>query len=57
VLVRCLVQNLALLVAVVPLVGFFGSIYSLLNSLWPAWDPRRQALHDKAARTNVVRVR
>lgn len=29
----------------------------LLNVLWPLWDQKRQALHDKPARTNVVRVR
>jgi uncharacterized RDD family membrane protein YckC len=57
VLVRCLVQNLALFLALVPVVNLFSSLYSLLNSLWPAWDGRRQGLHDKAARTNVVRVR
>jgi uncharacterized RDD family membrane protein YckC len=33
-----------------------GWLFSLLNYLWPLWDANRQALHDKAARTNVVRV-
>ena len=28
-----------------------------LDMLWPLWDPARQALHDKAARTVVVDVR
>lgn len=28
-----------------------------LNLLWPLWDKQRQALHDKVARTNVVKVR
>jgi hypothetical protein len=23
--------------------------------LWPLWDRKRQAVHDKLARTNVVR--
>jgi uncharacterized RDD family membrane protein YckC len=32
-------------------------LYSLLDYLWPLWDSKRQALHDKLARTNVVRVR
>ena len=27
------------------------------SGAWPLWDPQRQALHDKVARTNVVRVR
>jgi hypothetical protein len=50
-------QNLGGLVSVVPLVGLLGSAYSLLDDLWPLWDGRRQALHDKVARTNVVRTR
>jgi uncharacterized RDD family membrane protein YckC len=29
----------------------------LIDVLWPLWDTRRQALHDKAARTVVVDVR
>jgi uncharacterized RDD family membrane protein YckC len=28
--------------------------YWLLDNLWPLWDRKRQALHDKAAGTNVV---
>lgn len=28
--------------------------FLLLNYLWPLWDDKNQALHDKAARTNVV---
>jgi uncharacterized RDD family membrane protein YckC len=27
---------------------------TLLNYLWPLWDPRGQALHDKVCGTNVV---
>ena len=37
---------------VVPFFGFF----TLLDGLWPLWDRRRQALHDKIAATLVVRV-
>ena len=29
-------------------------IGGLLNGLWPLWDPKRQALHDKVANTLVV---
>ena len=50
-------QNLGGAVALVPLVGLLGSVYSLLDDLWPLWDGQRQALHDKVARTNVVRTR
>lgn len=31
--------------------------FLLVNYLWPLWDNKNQALHDKAARTNVVVVR
>jgi uncharacterized RDD family membrane protein YckC len=32
-------------------------VFTPLNLLWPLWDKNRQALHDKLARTNVVKVR
>jgi uncharacterized RDD family membrane protein YckC len=32
-----------------------GGLYSLLDKLWPLWDHKKQALHDKAARTAVVK--
>lgn len=31
-----------------------GGVYTTLDGLWPLWDPRRQALHDKLAGTCVV---
>ena len=35
--------------------GFsFFSILNLLDVLWPLWDEKKQALHDKVAGTNVV---
>jgi len=34
---------------------FFG-LFALLDGLWPLWDPKRQALHDKIAGSVVVRV-
>ncbi len=55
VLVRWLIQNIGALVGLVPVVGLLGSFYPLLNYLWPLWDGKRQALHDKVAGTNVVR--
>lgn len=33
------------------------SFFTLLDVLWPLWDRNRQAIHDKVARTNVVRTR
>jgi uncharacterized RDD family membrane protein YckC len=38
--------------AVIPQIG---SLYSLLDALWVLWDPRRQCLHDKIAKTVVAR--
>lgn len=40
----------------VPFVGYLSSTYVLLDSAWPLWDDKRQAIHDKAAKTNVVKV-
>ncbi len=33
---------------------FVGIIWVLINGLWPLWDPRRKALHDKAVNSVVV---
>jgi uncharacterized RDD family membrane protein YckC len=55
VLRRWFAQNVGALIGIIPLVGLVGSVYTLLDCLWPLWDGRRQALHDKFARTNVVR--
>jgi uncharacterized RDD family membrane protein YckC len=51
---RSSVQALLGLVGNIPLIGIFGTIGALLDLLWPAWDDKRQALHDKFATTNVV---
>jgi uncharacterized RDD family membrane protein YckC len=40
--------------ALIPLVGLVAGLLSLLNDLWPLWDSKKQAWHDKAAGTNVV---
>ena len=55
VLVRWFTQSMGGLFGLVPIVGLLGSVFSLLDCLWPLWDGRRQALHDKLAGTNVVR--
>ncbi len=57
VLIRWVTQNAYVAFQLLPVVGLFGSLYSLLDSLWPLWDGQRQAIHDKTARTNVVRRR
>ncbi|MCH1881657.1 RDD family protein [Agrococcus sp. ARC_14] len=41
----------------VPLLGFLAGIFSIADHLWPNWDSRNQAFHDKAGRTLVVRSR
>jgi uncharacterized RDD family membrane protein YckC len=37
------------------ILGLLGVIYRLLDYLWPLWDAKRQALHDRVANTQVVR--
>ena len=55
VLLRWLAQFGVGLVGMLPVVGFFTIIYRLLDYLWPLWDRPKQAIHDKVAKTNVVR--
>lgn len=51
-LAALLVGSLALFLAVAVLYG----LYVLLDVLWPLWDARKQTLHDKVARTRVVKL-
>lgn len=39
------------------LAGALVSLYSLVDGLWPCWDDRKQALHDKWPGTVVVTAR
>lgn len=39
----------------VPGLGLFAGMFPIVDGLWPLWDPRRQAIHDKLAKTAVVR--
>ena len=57
ILMRVVVQHGVLLTAVMPVVYLALSWFPYLDSLWPLWDKKNQALHDKAARTNVILVR
>ena len=34
--------------------SLISSLAYLLDVLWPLWDDKRQAIHDKVAATNVV---
>ena len=36
--------------------GFIIYIPTIVNYLWPLWDPESRALHDKIARSRVVQV-
>jgi len=54
---RVLTQHGYMLAGVLPWVYLALFWYPWLDCLWAAGDSRRQALHDKAARTNVVRTR
>jgi uncharacterized RDD family membrane protein YckC len=38
-----------------PVVPTIGSLFAIINELWLLWDPQRQCLHDKAAKTIVVK--
>jgi hypothetical protein len=35
----------------------FFVIPFVINAVWPLWDPRRQALHDKLVHSCVIQVR
>ncbi|GAA4574560.1 RDD family protein [Planotetraspora kaengkrachanensis] len=42
----------------IPVVGWLASLFALVNVLWLLWDkPLSQALHDKVAKTIVVKVK
>lgn len=49
-----LYNGLSLLSAVPWGVGSLFSLLGLVNVLWPLWDDKKQAWHDKVAATNVV---
>ena len=51
---RLLVQQGASLFSAIPFASLVVGWFPILNGLWPLWDGKNQALHDKAARTNVV---
>ena len=42
---------------VLPGISLFLSLITLVDVLFPLWHPKRQALHDIAAKTQVVRLR
>jgi uncharacterized RDD family membrane protein YckC len=54
VLKRTAVKDVGSLVGSLPAVGLIGSFFTLIDYLWPLWDVKKQAIHDKVAETNVV---
>ena len=54
VLKRTAVKQVGDITGLVPVLGLFGSLFSLLDVLWPLWDDKKQAIHDKVGATNVV---
>ena len=54
-LLRWLIPGVLNMLQVLPLIGFLALFGWILDYLWPLWDPQRQALHDKAAKTYVER--
>jgi uncharacterized RDD family membrane protein YckC len=54
VLRRTVVKEGGSAIGLLPVLGLVGSLFTMLDSLWPLWDNRRQAVHDKAGATNVV---
>lgn len=53
--VRWIIPAVLNLAQALPFIGFVAFGGWLLDYLWPLWDPRKQALHDKAAGTFVER--
>jgi uncharacterized RDD family membrane protein YckC len=41
---------------VTAILWFLYSVPAVVDHLWPLWDKRNQSLHDKAARSVVIRV-
>lgn len=54
---RSIGKNLGYILGLVPYVGGLLAFAWWINFLWPLWDDKNQALHDKAAGTNVVKFR
>ena len=53
-IIRYAAVNVLLLAGDNPVLSGVLGLLLLLDYLWPLWDDKNQALHDKLARTNVV---
>lgn len=54
---RTFLKHITTFFSGIPVLGPLASGFTAANYLWPLWDQNRQALHDKFATTEVVRVR
>lgn len=54
IVIRTLIKWVSNLLGAVSMIGGLLQIFTLVDYLWPLWDKRKQALHDKAASTQVV---
>lgn len=52
-----LARQLIWVASSVPVLSFVAAPANLIDALWPLWDRNKQALHDKLAKTQVVRTR
>jgi len=57
VLMRWLGQFGVGILGLIPAIGGIFGLYTVVDLLWPLWDSKKQAVHDKIAKTNVVRLR
>lgn len=53
-IVTALRRRLLSVIQILPVVAGIYPLVSVLDGLWPLWDNKRQALHDKIATTQVV---
>lgn len=54
---RSVMKNAGSFVGWLPFVGGLIAAGWMVNFLWPLWDEKKQALHEKPAATNVVKIR
>ncbi len=54
---RILVLYPGVVISWIPVLGLLAGIWTLIAGLAPLWDRRRQGFHDKAAHTDVIKVR
>ncbi|MBO3142516.1 RDD family protein [Dermatophilus congolensis] len=53
---RAVIKNIYSMVGGLPLLGALALGFQVASFAWPLWDKQRQALHDKIATTEVIRI-